>query len=183
MAKKTARQYIEANDFEGAKERFDRAYCNWKEHWFEACYTIAQNCKEWLKRYVLDPIEKTITPLRNKINKNNFGCAFVYLIKMFDTNNDYIYLKCGKTNDLKRRYYELSRTHYKVENIQILKVEEVKTWQLPTEHLAESFEQLVHAYFEKFLENIPKDRWTPIELSNKDFEEIENRYNIINSLA
>lgn len=181
--KKTSKQYIETNDFVGAKERFDRAYRNWKEYWFDTCYTIAKNCKEWFTKYVFDPIEKTISPLRNKINKNNHGCAYVYLIKMFDTNGNYIYLKGGKTNNLERRYYELSRNYYKIEGVQISRVEEIKTWELPTEHLAESFEQLVHAYFEKFLENTPKDRWTPIIPSEKDFEEIEKRYKIINSLS
>lgn len=183
MAKSAAR-CIQTNDFTEAKTRFDSAYRNWKEHWFNACYTIAKNNKEILKKYVFDPIALTITDMiLVKINTRNNGGAFVYLIKMYDTENNYVYLKGGKTNNLKRRFYELSRYEYKREDLKISRIEEVKSWCLPSEHLAESFEQLLHAYFANFLENTPNDRWTPVDISDSDFEELERRYEIIKGLG
>lgn len=181
---KSAQRCIDTNDFKEAKSRFDNAYSNWKEHWFNTCFAIAKNNKEIFKEYVFDPTSITITEmLFAKVNTRNSGGAFVYLIKMFDENGNYVYLKGGKTKDLSRRFYDLSKYHYKREDIHISRIEEIMSWCLPSEHLAESFEQLLHAYFSKFLENTPNDRWTPIEISDEDFEELNKRYEIIKELG
>lgn len=181
---KSAIQCIETNDFEEAKNRFDNARARWVRHWFNTCFTIAKNNEDIFKKYIFDSDEATITALvLTKINKRNVGEAYVYLIKMFDLEGNFVYLKGGKTNNLERRFYELGRQHYKREDLHISRVEEVKSWCLPSEHLAESFEQLLHAYFAKFLENTPNDRWTPIDISEEDFIELERRYQIIKELG
>ena len=53
--------YINNNDFEGAKERLETTSPSWKKRWFEVCETIFRNCKELAKKYVLNPLNKTIS--------------------------------------------------------------------------------------------------------------------------
>ena len=53
--------YINNNDFEGAKERLETTSPSWKKRWFEVCETIFNNCKELAKKYVLNPLNKTIS--------------------------------------------------------------------------------------------------------------------------
>lgn len=179
MAKSAAR-CIETNDFNEAKARFDNAYRNWKEHWFNACYEIAKNNQEIFQKYVFDCTEITITDVvfAKLVTRKNGG-AFVYLIKMFDENNNYVYLKGGKANNLSKRYYDLKKTHYKREDVKISRIEEIKVWCLPSSHSAETFEQALHSYFSRTLTNIPNDRWTPIEPTKEDFEALEQRYETI----
>lgn len=55
--------YIKNNDFEGAKERLETTSSNWKKRWFEVCETIFRNCKELAKKYILNPLNKTISEI------------------------------------------------------------------------------------------------------------------------
>ena len=60
MARKSAKQYIIEDDFEGAFERFETTTKQWKNYWFEVCQQIANNCQEFLQKYIINPIDKTI---------------------------------------------------------------------------------------------------------------------------
>lgn len=176
MAKKTATMCIETNDFEEAKFRFDNAYRNWKEHWFNACYEIAKKCQCYLEEYGFDFDEIAIFPLGKKVNKNNSGNAYVYLIKMFDDNGNFAFLKIGKTNDLSRRYRELRHSHY-AGNINIIWTEEIKTWELPSDFLAVGFEHILHHFLlTENLTNVPNDRWIPTELTAEQFLKMDEKY-------
>ena len=62
---KSMSDYVRTGDFEGCLERYYNAYKNWKEHWFEGLEIIYNNCAEWAKKYVLDPIAKTVTKIAN----------------------------------------------------------------------------------------------------------------------
>lgn len=176
---KSAKQYIADNDFEGAKERFDNANVRWYKYWFEVCQTIALNNKEWFTKYLFNATEMTIVSVVKTTTTAAEKVSFVYLIKLFDINNEYVFLKGGKTTNPKKRFKELSKYHYKRQDIHITNVEVIKMWELPTEHLAESFEQLLHAYFSNFLQHFRNDRFVPIEITETDFEELEKRYQTI----
>lgn len=180
MSKPTRAYYIRENDFEGAKERFDSANNRWKQHWFDVCMEIAEKAKDWLKKYILDPITLTIEKVKKVANKSEG--SNVYLIKMFDINNVYTYLKAGKADILERRLKQLIKL-YKKENVFVSNIEVIKTWHLPNSHLAECFEQSVHAYLAKLFYHIPNDRYAPVELNEEHFAEIERRYEIISALA
>lgn len=186
MAQPTSSSYITNNDFEGAKERFVSANSRWKQHWFNTCVEIAKNCKVWFDKYILDPVNLTITEIVKKaksVIKNCNETSNVYLIKMFDVNDRYVFLKGGKADNVSRRLRDLSRQEYKRDNIQISRVEIIKTWELPNSHLAESFEQALHAYLCNFFENIPNDRYYPTELTEEQFSELDRRYEIIQNFA
>lgn len=180
----TAKEYIATNDFEGAKARFDNTSPNWKKHWYNTCYEIAQNDSRWFTFYTFYPkdlmiIEETRTEETILDEVGNI----VYLIRMFNDNGEYVFLKGGKTNNLRRRMRELKGYHYKREHEHIASIEVIKIWKLPTEHLAESFEKMLHDYFYKFLEYFRQDRFTPTFVTEHDFEELEKRYEAVCSFV
>jgi hypothetical protein len=181
--KKTSTEYINDNDFEGAKERFDSSNRRWKDYWFETCLTIAENCKEWAEKYIIDPIKRTIEKIVQTITANDNKQSCVYLIKMFDSSGRYVFLKGGKTDNLLLRMKQLSSTVYSRSNTIIRNVEIIKVWELPSSHLAECFEQALHHYLASFLTHIPNDRYSPTELTDEHFVELNRRYEIIKGFA
>lgn len=188
MAKvRSANDFIADGDFEGAKEKFDNANARWKSHWFNTCVTIAKQCGEWVTKYLIDPVRMTITAIgqhvKKRAPKENAKESHVYLIKMYDEDGDYRFLKGGKANDLKQRLSALGKYLYRRDNVQIAKVEIIKTWDLATNHLAEAFEQLLHATLSKKYKNIPNDRYTPVELSAEEIAELDRKYELLCSIA
>jgi hypothetical protein len=119
--------YIENDDFEGAFERFTNATKNWKNHWFDVCAQIMENCKEWAKKYILDPVAKTIevkikVPRTRKtydidtqnINLLDDAKEKCYLFRFFDADGNRLCSKVGTTQRtvLKRLKEELSSKTY-----------------------------------------------------------------------
>lgn len=131
MVRKSAKQYIIEDDFEGAFERFETTTKQWKNYWFEVCQQIANNCQEFLQKYIINPIDKTIQVIRrekkqkksiydNKIiidckdlmdNKNE-KC---YLFEFYDSKNNLVCSKVGTTKRkvLQRLKEELNSNTYK----------------------------------------------------------------------
>lgn len=186
MAKnKTAVEYINDNDFEGAKEKFDTARGRWKKHWFDTCFQIAQTVKEWASKYIFDPLTLTITKIEmfvKKVVSQKEGEAYVYLIKMYDDNGQYTYLKAGKADNINRRMRELSNNLYRRENVQIANVDILQTWTLPSSHMAEAFEQVVHHYLSGLFRHIPNDRYEPVELDENHLAAINHKYELMSAL-
>ena len=123
---KPMKSYIYNNDLEGAVERFNSSNARWKNSWFETCYTIFNNCKEWAKIYIVDTVCKTIHKIANiknlfpKMRKSNIlysdDCIVetdetdtqkCYLIEFYDNNNNLICSKVGTTTrPIKKRVNE-----------------------------------------------------------------------------
>ena len=116
MSKPTKQIYIDNNDFEGAKERLETTSARWRSYWYEVCEEIFTTCKDWAKKYVLNPITKTVSKLIDfkeivpKSRKNNISitenCVIqnnedktekCYLIEFFDKCNNSICSKVGTT--------------------------------------------------------------------------------------
>ena len=53
---RSAKDYIKENDFEGAKERFEKSERRWRKHWYNTCLEIARKVRFWLRKYVFDPL-------------------------------------------------------------------------------------------------------------------------------
>lgn len=187
---KSATQCVNTNDFMEALARFNMANARWKEHWFNACEKITKKCKEWANKYTLNratlTIEKMVKKAKEtvrKVMRKHNGASYVYLIKMFDDAGQYVFLKGGKADSVSKRLKDLSKTEYKRDGVQINRVEIIKTWELPSSHLAESFEQALHAYLCQFFDNIPNDRYHPQELTEEQFAELDRRHKIISSFG
>ena len=65
----SASDYILYNDFEGAVERYHNANFRWQSHWWECVVTIYNNCADWSKKYILDPVKRTITKVCETVEK------------------------------------------------------------------------------------------------------------------
>ena len=114
---KSAKDYIEKNDFEGAVQRLEASNKNWKDHWFETCKTIYERSAEWINLYIIDEVSKTfhkIVSLVKKVNiklrkdnifttedsiiqNNDKNTQKCYLIEFFDKDNQSICSKVGTT--------------------------------------------------------------------------------------
>lgn len=183
MAKQmTSTDYIREQDFEGAKERFDKANRRWKSHWFEVCREIAEVCKKWAKKYVFDPINLTIEKVKRATKGRHEGKSYVYLIEMY-ANGIFRFLKGGKANDVNARMSQLCGYEYKREGVVVDDVKILRTWELADSHLAESFEQALHSYLSKKFRNIPNDRYDPVTLTEDDFAELNRRHAVISAFA
>ena len=179
----SANDFIRNNDFEGAKEKLEQARPRWIQHWFDTCEIIFNSCAEWSKKYILDPINRIITKIKNnRIVKNVYeGVSHTYIIKMYDDNNNYVFLKVGKANDVDVRMRQLCKKGYVDTNIE--DVEILKTWELPAPELAEMLEKYIQYKLKQKYTRIPNDRFVPIELSSEQMVELENYYNAIIALA
>lgn len=117
MAKKSMAKCLADNDFESALERLETTTGRWISEWYEVCETIFNRCKEWAKKYFLDPIGKTIGRLVDgksifsKLRKDDIelsNTCFIennennvekcYLIEFFDSDNNSICSKVGTTS-------------------------------------------------------------------------------------
>lgn len=116
MANLSMSDYINSNDFEGAVSRLNSTSKRWKGEWYKVCETIFNQCKEWAKKYVLDPIAKEVRKLTNlksvipTIRKSDIslaeGCVIhnnekntqkCYLIEFFNDKDESICSKVGTT--------------------------------------------------------------------------------------
>ena len=177
----SASYYIENNDFEGAKARFENANARWLEHWFNTCRVIYECSKEWAKKYVLDPVSKTITLVKNcikKVKSCKASTSNTYLIKMFDTCGNWVFTKIGKADNLKQRLNQLKKYHYKKSNIHIGDIEVIKTYEVPNDDCAQVLESFMRNYFKKTKTCVPNDRFEPFEPTEKDLQIFENYYTL-----
>lgn len=115
---KTAKNYIETDDFEGAFERYEKARPQWKDHWFDVCATIYQKSKKWATKYFLDPIKRVIQRIEQQL-RILFDCVDIsakdknicYLIELLDADKKFLATKVGTTNrPILKRMNEILRT-------------------------------------------------------------------------
>jgi hypothetical protein len=125
--------YLENNDFEGARERFETTSKNWKSRWFEICMAIYNKCKELANVYFLNPIDKTITKIAQVVGKRRSkyddfiqinadlaadydkGKEKCYLFTFYNDKNEMVCSKIGTTTRevRKRLVEELKNKTYK----------------------------------------------------------------------
>ena len=101
---KSAKDYINDGDFEGALVRYETANFRWKEHWWDTLVEIYKNFKKWTKKYILDfknkivQIGEAITGIVYKINTLfDRGVKVCYLFKFWDSCGDIVFSKVGTT--------------------------------------------------------------------------------------
>jgi hypothetical protein len=170
--------YVENDDFEGALDRFNNAYKNWKDHWFEVCQTIFENSSEWAKKYILNPIEKTISKISNfkRIYKDGKACA--YVVKVWDYAEECFWLKIGKANDLEKRY----KNDKKYALVEVYNV-----YNFESGDVAQSMENILRTFFkkefpqshkpldrfeEKCIANITEEMWKILEKKAEEIKKV-----------
>ena len=188
MPKKSAKEYISTNDFEGCLDRWEHCKnIKWSAHWFDTLVTIYENAKEWSKKYIIDPIEKTVTRIADCIKKTatkvktlcEDESSYTYLINMFDESNNHVFTKIGKANNTNRRFKELCKTHYSRENVTISRIEPIYVFQCRNDDLSQVLESFIRNLFRKTRDFIPNDRFKPFTPSEEEWKEMERYYKLV----
>lgn len=154
---KTAKEYIATNDFEGAKARYEKAPRNWKEHWWQTCAEIFEKSAEWAKKYILDPIKRTIEvliekPTRKRKSKYDESIIFdcpdfsedweqkCYLIRLLNNQGELVWSKVGTTTKTIAQRMRQHLRYYAKYGITKLIVDRVyNTGEVPAEGLESMF--------------------------------------------
>lgn len=69
MANYTKVNAIADNDLLYSYTKFRTTNARWKNHWWDAVETIFHACADWAKEYILDPINRTLTKIDEKVIK------------------------------------------------------------------------------------------------------------------
>jgi len=160
MRKKAAPNCIKENDLETAYERYQETTTQWKSYWWETIETIYNNCKDWTKKYILDPVNKILIAIKEKTKAKlsilwqdrivwecqptNEPCA--YIVEHFDQNGNFLWLKVGKAIDgvktIKGHFY---RDTYKKANLGQIVVKHL--FVCPDEEEVEKMESTLRKYY------------------------------------
>lgn len=179
---KSMESYITDNDLEGAYERYKSTSKRWEKSWWATIETIYNNCKEWAKQYILNPIEKTLKKIKNSrisIDSNiqylcnAEGCG-AYIVQHYTSSGISQWIKCGKANNVKSRLKEhFSEKPYK-DTVRGVCLAFYPC--LNSEH-AEASESVIRRYFiEKGYALQRQDRFpTLTDISEEDYIEIGKR--------
>ena len=179
--------YVKNNDFEGCLERFNAANKGWKKHWFSVLEDIYNNCKEWSKKYILDPVEMVVITISDCIKKTtkkvqnlvNGANSHTYLINMYDEEDNLVFTKIGKADNINKRFRTLERQYYATQGIQIARVEPVHIFDVKNDDLAQVLESFIRNLFRKTRDFIPNDRFKPFTPSEEEWKEMERYYKLV----
>ena len=204
MAKPTCTWYINNNDLEGAYERFQITYRNWKDHWWKTVETIYKASAEWAKKYILDPVTRTLTAIQQKAKKKcqqistaifelsngvevefaeNYGIDTdrtekAYLFKFYeDVNIDPVFSKIGTSARSCFGRLKDEVRYYRNAGFDItrVKVERiVDCGEMP----AEAFESFCRSMFIKKYPGTWKknDRFFGVDIAVEEFDKLWNLY-------
>ena len=167
--------YINNNDFEGAKARYESTSLNWKNRWFEVCLKIYNKCKELAKEWVINPVDKTISKVVNIISKRkskydemiqinaevgtNYdkGTEKCYLFTFYNANDEMVCSKIGTTTrEVRKRLIEelKSKTYQNMGCVRAVVNRVYDCGELPAEGLESYFRAMyIKAYPESFKKN------------------------------
>ena len=186
--------YIVLDDFEGAVERFLQTSARWKKAWFEVCEQIYNNNKEWAKKYILNPVDRSIKKLTKIITKRKTKYSETiqiaegvdlldqakekcYLFTFFDENDNLVCSKIGTTTRtvIQRLKEELrSNTYKKIGCVKAVVDRVYDCGDIPAEGLESYFRAM---YIRKYPESFKKnDRFMNEWFDLKEADEIVLKY-------
>ena len=194
MAQKSMGWYIENNDLEGAVERWLKTSARWKMEWFDTCKEIFDNCKEWAKTYIVNPIDYSIKRITKVITKRKTKYSETiqvaegidlldqakqkcYLFTFFDENDNLVCSKIGTTTRkvAQRLKEELrSDTYKKIGCVKAVVDRVYDCGEIPAEGLESYFRAM---YIRKYPESFKKnDRFMNEWFDLKEADEIVLKY-------
>lgn len=103
----------------------------------------------------------------------------VYIINMYDENDKWVFTKIGKSKNLLKRFQTLERQYYAKDNIQIMRVEPVYTFNVKNDDLAQVLESFIRNLFRKTRDFIPNDRFKPFTPSEEEWKQMERYYKLV----
>lgn len=194
MASKSMEWYIMTNDFEGAKERLENTSPNWKKKWYSVCETIYNNCKDLAKKYILNPLEYTVTLIEKIVGKrkSKFDDSILvadgvdlldnatqkcYLFTFFNDDDEMVCSKVGTTiRSVKQRLKEelKSKTYTQMGCVRAVVNRVYDCGDLPAEGLESYFRA---NYIKQFPDSFKKnDRFIDTFFDLKEADKIAEKY-------
>lgn len=188
----SADDYVRKNDLLGAYGKYQKANNRWKDHWWETVEKIYNSGRGWAKRYILNPIARTLTKIVRTI-KQLFdddcivdetqgvkGCGAYLVFHYLD--NDLQWMKVGKTDKGMSRMYDHFTKDYKDQIDGAI----IKLW-YPCDNsdIALSMENVMRDYFhnKKNFELMGKDRFPDCEeITEEDVNYLNNKYELLKQL-
>ena len=86
MADFSKAELLNRNDLMGMYENYQNARPRWKNHWWDGVETLYKSCADWAKKYILDPVARTLEKI--KVSRNRCTQIEAGLFKM--TNGVFI---------------------------------------------------------------------------------------------
>ena len=105
--------------------------------------------------------------------------SIVYIINMYDENDKCVFTKIGKSKNLLKRFQTLERQYYAKDNIQIMRIDPVYTFNIKNDDLAQVLESFIRNLFRKTRDFIPNDRFKPFTPSEEEWREMEGYYKLV----
>lgn len=118
---------IKDDNLEGAYSKYLSTSPNWKARWWATVETIYYGAKKWARKYIIDPIQHLLTPVKkgkgrpktffledvldfNGIDPKGYGA---YIVQHFDADGNPLWVKPGKANDGYKRLGQHFTKDYK----------------------------------------------------------------------
>ena len=105
--------------------------------------------------------------------------CIVYIINMYDENDEWIFTKIGKSKNIIRRFQKLERQYYAAQDVQIMRVEPIHIFDVKNDDLAQVLESFIRNLFRKTRDFIPNDRFKPFTSSEEERKEMERYYKLV----
>lgn len=171
--KPTAKYYVDNNDFPGAVERFENSNKQWKNHWWSVCETIFNSCAEWARKYVLDPVARTISAIKKRGRPSKAADKIIwncppftdkghrsYLVEFLDKKGNILFSKVGSFDRMDKSIevrFKSELKEYEKLNVEKVRVNRVYNTEFPGEGLESIFRGF---YVRKWPDAFqPKDRF------------------------
>ena len=110
---------------------------------------------------------------------DNPGGIETYLINMYDEEDNLVFTKVGKADNINKRFSALERQYYATQDIQIARVEPIYVFNVKNNDLAQVLESFIRNLFRKTRDFIPKDRFKPFTPSEEEWKEMERYYKLV----
>lgn len=172
MSKKSMSDCLKTNDFEEAVYRWSHTTKNWASRWFDVCYQIFQQSKEWSKKYLIDPVKKIISKIQTPVESVQKGNYF-YLMRMFDETGRLVFSKIGTTTrTIQQRMKEHYKSYKKLGITNIICDREYNCGEIPPECLESYFRACyIKKYPNAYVKN---DRFFNVEFDLQQADEMFN---------
>lgn len=98
---------------------------------------------------------------------------------MYNENDEWIFTKIGKSNNVIKRFQKLERQYYAAQDVQIMRVEPIHIFDVKNDDLAQVLESFFRNLFRKTRDFIPNDRFKPFTPSEEEWKEMERYYKLV----
>ena len=118
-------------------------------------------------------------PSKKVQNLVNGANSHTYLINMYDEEDNLVFTKIGKADNINKRFSALERQYYATQDIQIARIEPIYVFDVKNDDLAQVLESFIRNLFRKTRDFIPNDRFKPFTPSEEEWKEMERYYKIV----